>query len=168
MRVFSLLSFKEMPLVGISQEVLGYEKLRVILPRVRVKAAFEWEERAQSQAVHLGGGVPLKHQGPGPLSVPHLGFPSCSRSLPWPLFQQNYMLTPCAHMTYSFPLNTFLCQNLYSSFKACFKRAFPWPQPTGSSSLHVDDTEFALNWKFNVLIEVILYGINNMWSGICF
>ena len=46
-----------MPLVGISQEVLDYEKLRVILPRVRVKAAFEWEERAQSQAVHLGGGV---------------------------------------------------------------------------------------------------------------
>lgn len=62
MRVFSLLSSKEMPLVGISQEVLGYEKLRVILPRdeiilarVRVKAAFGWEERAQSQAVHLGG-----------------------------------------------------------------------------------------------------------------
>ena len=62
MRVFSLLNSKEMPLVGISQEVLGYEKLRVILPRdevilprVRVKAAFGWEERAQSQAVHLGG-----------------------------------------------------------------------------------------------------------------
>ena len=70
MRVFSLLSSKEMPSVGISQEVLGYEKLRVILPRdevilprVKVKAAFGWEERAQSQAVHLpgaggGGGVP--------------------------------------------------------------------------------------------------------------
>lgn len=42
-----------MPSVGIFQEVLGYEKLRVILPRdevilprVRVKAAFGWEERA--------------------------------------------------------------------------------------------------------------------------
>lgn len=70
MRVFSLLSSKEMPSVGISQEVLGYEKLRVILsrdevilPRVKVKAAFGWEERAQSQAVHLpgagGGGASL-------------------------------------------------------------------------------------------------------------
>lgn len=62
MRVLSPVSSEEMPSVGISQEVLGYEKLRVVLPRdevilptVRVKAAFGWEERAQSQAVHLGG-----------------------------------------------------------------------------------------------------------------
>ena len=66
-----------MPLVGISQEVLGYEKLRVILPRdeiilarVRVKAAFGWEERAQSQAVHLGGvGWSLPHSMSSPLRV---------------------------------------------------------------------------------------------------
>lgn len=62
MRVLSPVSSEETPSVGISQEVLGYEKLRVVLPRdevilpsVRVKAAFGWEERAQSQAVHLGG-----------------------------------------------------------------------------------------------------------------